>query len=87
MTITHSSQNPITSHDTTISHQHQNDEQHDPSLDHDCTAQTKQERQPTPVHQDPMVCSARPGGHAVTIHSLRVVDLAWVVDRAVVMPC
>jgi hypothetical protein len=87
MKITPTSQNPITSHDTTIIQQHQNDDQHDPFHDHHFTAQPKQERQPTPVHQDPMVYSARPDGHAVKIHTLRVVDLAPVVDRAVVAPC
>jgi hypothetical protein len=88
MTITISTHDTnITSH-LTITQQHQNDAHDDPSSeDQQFSTQTEQERTTTPVHPDPMVCSARPGGRTVKIDTVRVVDLAQMLDRAVVTPC
>jgi hypothetical protein len=65
----------ITQQDQSTHHHDQND----PSADPQFPTQPKQQRQSTPVHQDPMVCSACPDGPAMKIHTFRFVDLALAV--------
>lgn len=82
MTITTSTQQPITQHDTTINQQHQISTQHkhdthhdDPRHENQNTTQPRQEQQYRPGHHDPMACAASPDGPASKIHNSVGVDL------------